>query len=156
MIWSIYMSFGKITHKGKYNVKFPDKYIGNPNAVVYRSSWERAAFLWCDRHPDVVKWCSEEVVIPYLYEVDKRLHRYFIDLYIEMSNGDKWIIEIKPSKQIKPPRKSKNKQKYIQESMTYVKNQNKWKAAREFANKRGWKFAIWDEHFLRKSGIMKF
>ena len=150
------MNFGKQTHKGKYRVKNPQKYIGNIDGITYRSSWERAAFLWCDRSPDVVKWSSEEIVIPYRYAVDERLHRYFVDLYLEMSNGDKWIIEIKPSKETKPPRKGKNRQRYLQESMTYIKNQNKWKAADQFAKKQGWRFAIWDEKFLKKAGILKF
>jgi len=73
-----------------------------------------------------------------------------------MSNGDKWIIEIKPSKETRPPKKGKNQRRYLQESMTYIKNRNKWKAAEEFAAKQGWRFAIWDEHFLKKAGILKF
>lgn len=150
------MNFGKQTHKGKYRVKNPEKYIGNVDGVTYRSSWERAAFLWCDRSPDVAKWSSEEIVIPYRYAVDERLHRYFVDLYLEMKNGDKWIIEIKPSKETKPPRKGKSQKRYIQESMTYIKNQNKWEAASQFAKKQGWRFAIWDEHFLKRTGILKF
>ena len=150
------MNFGKQTHKGKYRVKNPDKYIGNADAVTYRSSWERAAFLWCDRTVNVKKWSSEEVVIPYRYAVDERTHRYFVDLYLEMSNGDKWLIEIKPSKETRPPKKDKNHKRYLQESVTYIKNRNKWKAAEEFAKKQGWRFAIWDEHFLKKAGILKF
>lgn len=150
------MNFGKQTHKGKYRVKNPDKYIGNADVVTYRSSWERAAFLWCDRTVNVKKWSSEEVVIPYRYAVDERTHRYFVDLYLEMSNGDKWIIEIKPSKETRPPKKGKNHKRYLQESVTYIKNRNKWKAAEEFAKKQGWRFAIWDEHFLKKAGILKF
>jgi len=37
--------------------------------------------------------------------------------------------------------------------MTYVKNQNKWEAARSFAKDRGWEFQIWTEHTLEQMGI---
>jgi hypothetical protein len=150
------MAFGKQTHKGKYRVKNPSKYIGDIDDVVYRSSWERAAFLWCDRQPHVKQWNSEGIVIPYRSSVDGKPHRYFVDLYLEMADGRKWIIEIKPSKETRPPRKSANRQRYMTESLTYIKNQNKWDAARQFAKKQGWTFMIWDEHFLKSSGILKF
>ena len=35
--------------------------------------------------------------------------------------------------------------KFISESMTYVKNINKWEAAKEYAKDRGWRFVIWTE-----------
>jgi len=151
------MSFGKNTHKGKYRVKNVEKYVGDENKVTYRSSWERAAFLWADKSSRVKYWNSEEMVVPYRYTVDGRLHRYFIDLYLEMADGSKWLIEIKPSKECRPPTKrGKKKDRYLQESLTWVKNCNKWEAAKVFATKNGMTFAVWDEHFLKKSGIMKF
>ena len=71
-----------MAYSGKYRVKNIEKYRGDHTAVVYRSLWEKHAFKWCDNNTDVVEWSSEEVVIPYLYEVDKRPHRYFMDLKI--------------------------------------------------------------------------
>ena len=150
------MAFGKQTHKGKYRVKNPMKYIGDLDNVVYRSSWERSCFLWADRSPNVKQWNSEGVVIPYRSSVDGRPHRYFVDLYLEMRDGKRYIVEIKPFKETKPPRKSKNRQRYMAESLTYVKNQNKWDAARQFAKKQGWTFMIWTERELKSAGIMKF
>ena len=38
--------------------------------------------------------------------------------------------------------------------MTYVKNQNKWDAANEYAKDRGFEFQIWTEHTLQKMGIL--
>jgi len=37
--------------------------------------------------------------------------------------------------------------------MDYVKNQNKWKAADNFAKDRGWKFVVWTENTLERMGI---
>lgn len=150
------MSFGK-TYKGKYKLRKPEKYKGDPNQVVYRSSWERAAFKWCEMNSAVAEWSAEEVVIPYLDEATKRRRRYFIDLWIKWKNGKCTLIEIKPAKQLKPPKKPKRQTKrFIDESMTFVTNRCKWKAATEFAQKKGWTFQVWTENELKKIGALKW
>lgn len=133
-----------MAYSGRYKVKNPKKYDGDHTDVVYRSLWEKHAFKWCDDNPKVKRWSSEEVIIPYLYEVDKRYHRYFMDLKLIMEDGSTWLVEIKPDKERKPPTGKKTK-RYINEAMTFVKNQNKWKAADEYAKDRGWHFVIWTE-----------
>lgn len=132
-------------HQGKYKVKNPKKYRGDAHNVIYRSSWEKYAFKWCDETSDVKSWSSEEVIIPYLYEVDKRYHRYFVDLRIDFINGETWLIEIKPEKETKKPTSNMRTKRGLTEAMTYVKNMNKWYAAEDFAKNRGWKFVIWTE-----------
>jgi hypothetical protein len=144
-----------MAYSGRYIVKNKSKYKGDPTTVVYRSLWEKAAFKWCDENKDVKYWSSEEVVIPYLYEIDKRYHRYFMDLMITYTNGKTSLIEIKPEKQTKPPTGNRRTKKYISEGYTYVKNINKWSAAEEYALDRGWSFEIWTEIKLRKMGILK-
>jgi hypothetical protein len=143
----------KGTYKGKYTVKNPAKYAGNPRNVVYRSSWEKCAFKWCESNPNVVAWNSEEIVVPYISEIDNRPHRYYIDLQLKMKSGKVYLIEIKPSNQTKPPRKRKKTKKYLTEVKTYVTNTCKWKAANQFAKDRGWYFEIWTEHTLKGMGI---
>jgi hypothetical protein len=143
-----------MSYKGKYRVRNKEKYKGDVTNVVYRSMWERYCFKWCDQNSSVEKWAAERVVVPYLYEVDGRAHRYFVDLWIKFTNGDTYLIEVKPDKETRPPEFSGRRTKrYLQESLTYIKNQNKWKAAEEFAADRGWKFAVWTEHTLEKMGI---
>jgi hypothetical protein len=39
-------------------------------------------FIGANHNTDVKEWSSEEVVIPYYYDVDKKYHRYFMDLRI--------------------------------------------------------------------------
>ena len=41
-------------------------------------------------------WNSEEVVVPYKSTVDKKLHRYFGDLLIQMNDKSTYLVEIKP------------------------------------------------------------
>lgn len=92
-----------MAYSGRYKVKNRSKYKGDADNVVFRSLWERNAFKWCDDNDNVKQWASEEVVIPYFYEVDKRYHRYFMDLKIIYKTGKTVLIEIKPEKETKPP-----------------------------------------------------
>lgn len=143
-----------MAYKGRYTVKNKTKYKGDPSNIIYRSLWERNAFRWCDNNKSVKWWNSEEVVIPYLYEVDKRYHRYFMDLAIHFDTGKTVLVEIKPAKQTKPPTGSKRTKRYITEGYTYVKNQNKWEAASKYAKDNGYHFEIWTERELEKLGIL--
>jgi hypothetical protein len=137
------------TYKGKFVPKNPTKYMGDPNNIVYRSSWELKMFTRLDQDPNITKWASEEFSIPYLNPVDSKLHRYFPDVYAENIRGDKFVIEIKPDKETRPPAtKSRQTPKYINEVTTYVKNQAKWDAAKRFCEERGWQFQIVTEHHL--------
>ena len=142
-----------MAYKGKYKVQNKDKYKGDVKNVVYRSMWERYCFKWCDLNDDIEAWSAEEVVIPYLYEVDNKVHRYFVDLLIKFRQGGTFLIEIKPAKETVPPAGNRKTKRYLQESLTYIKNKNKWKAANEFALDRGWKFEVWTEDTLEKLGI---
>ena len=127
-----------MAYKGKYKIKHPEKYAGNPNKVVYRSLWERQAFKWCEGNSRVRAWNSEEVVIPYKCKTDNRIHRYFIDLFIEMDDGKCILVEIKPKKQTVAPKKpSRKTKKYLNEVTTYIKNTSKWTAANDFAQHKG-------------------
>ena len=143
-----------MAYKGKYKIKNPDKYAGNPNTVVFRSLWERNAFRWCENNPKVKLWNSEEIVVPYKSSVDKRLHRYYVDLLIQMENKETYLIEIKPKSQTQPPKpRSRKTKKFINEQLTYIKNNVKWEAADEFAKHKGWKFQVWTEETLKNLGI---
>jgi len=113
-------------------------------------------FIWCDKTPEIIEWSSEEVVIPYVYDIDKKYHRYFMDLKIKTKDGKVRLVEIKPKRQTAPPaRKNTRTKQYMSESLTYVKNQNKWNAAEKFAKDNGWTFEIWTEDTLKEMGILK-
>jgi len=143
-----------MAYRGKFTPKHPEKYVGDVKNIVYRSLWERNTFRWIDTQSSIVYWNSEEIVLPYVCETDKKVHRYYLDLWFQTKEGKNYIIEIKPKGQTKPPKTPQRKtRRYVKESLTYVKNQSKWKAASEFALNRGWKFEVWTEDTLKSLGI---
>ena len=139
--------------QGFFHPRNPFKYKGDPTNIVYRSGWERKIMDWLDNKEDVKCWSSEEIVIPYVSPVDGRMHRYFIDFYVEVvdknSNTQTMLIEVKPHAQTQEPKVPKRKTKrFITEVMTYGVNQAKWKAATEYCMDRGWEFKIITEYEL--------
>lgn len=143
-----------MAYSGKYKVKNPAKYKGDSTTVVYRSMWERNAFVWCENNPEIKEWSSEEVVIPYYYDVDKKYHRYFMDLKITYTDGRTVLVEIKPAKETEPPKRPDKSKRYMTEAFTFIKNKNKWEQAVSYAKDRGWSFEIWTEHTLEAKGIL--
>ena len=118
--------------QGKYFPKKPGKYKGDYRNIVYRSGWELKFMKFCDTNPSVTEWGSEEIVIPYISPVDNKRHKYYPDFYLK-TQGKKYVVEVKPSKQTKEPKKQRKMTKgYIQEVFTWGVNQAKWKAATEF------------------------
>jgi len=144
-----------MAYSGKYKVKNIKKYKGDPDKVTYRSHWEKLCFMWCENNSKVKSWSSEETVVPYKWDIDKRMHRYFVDLKITFNDGKTILVEIKPEKETELPKNPNKSKRYIGEAMTYVKNMNKWEAANEYAKDRGWEFQIWTENTLKSMGIMK-
>lgn len=138
--------------QGFYKVINKEKYKGDANNVVYRSSWELAYLFKLDTDPNVLEFSSEETVIQYR-DAQGKPHRYFVDFKVKRKVGEDIItelIEIKPYKETIPPvltEKKKTKTK-IHEVMTWDKNQRKWAAARRYCEIKGWQFRIVTEHDL--------
>lgn len=144
-----------MAYHGRYIPKNPHKYEGDLDNIQYRSMWERQVFRWCDLNPDIIKWSSEEVVIPYRCKTDGKPHRYFMDVKIKFRTGAVVLVEIKPKVQTQPPRERQKKtRKYLNEVYTYAKNVSKWEAAEQYAYERGWSFQIWTEDTLKQLGIV--
>ena len=142
-----------MSYKGKYYPSYPRKYKGDQTNIIYRSLWERKFMVYCDKNESILEWASEEISIPYRSPVDNRVHRYFPDFYMKVKerNGKikRYVIEVKPAKQTKPPVKPKRQTKgYIREAYEYAKNQAKWKMAREFCADRQWEFKVVTEKEL--------
>ena len=142
-----------MSYKGKYYPSYPRKYKGDPTNIIYRSLWERKFMVYCDKNDSILEWASEEISIPYRSPVDNRVHRYFPDFYMKVKErGGKikrYVIEVKPAKQTKPPVKPKRQTKgYIREAYEYAKNQAKWKMAREFCADRQGEFKVVTEKEL--------
>jgi len=133
----------------------PTKYKGDRNQIVFRSSWERAAFNFCDTEKAIIKWASEEVIIPYSDPLTGKPRRYFTDLWIRTRAPDgttaDFIVEIKPQSQVDEPVRGKGPkaEKRHQEAVVeWLTNQAKWKSAKAWCEKNGMKFLIWTEHHI--------
>jgi hypothetical protein len=144
-------------YKGRFSPKNPQKYVGNPTNIIYRSSWEISVMKYFDEHPNVLEWSSEETIIPYVSPLDNKIHRYFVDFYAKMKDRDgkitKYIIEVKPAAQTVAPEvqpyKKKPSKRYVEAVMKWGVNEAKWAAAREYCKDNGMQFTIITEKDLR-------
>lgn len=146
--------------QGKFKPKNPQKYKGDPTNIVYRSSWEFTYLSRLDNDPNVLKYSSEEIVIPYRSPIDGKIHRYFPDNWVKKKDPTtgkiiEFLVEIKPNKERNAPTpktKPQQTKRYLNEVKTWGVNSSKWEAAKAFCRTRGWSFIILDEYDL---GIAK-
>jgi hypothetical protein len=141
-----------MSNKGRFRPKNPQKYKGDANNIIYRSTWEIKVMNYLDENPNVIWWGSEELPIPYLSPVDRKKHRYFPDFIAKMRKADgtvmTYVIEVKPEKQTQPPTQKRKTKTFLQEAITYEVNKAKWYAATEFCKDHGWQFLILTERHL--------
>ena len=140
-------------YKGKFQPTDPSKYKGNPRNIIYRSMWERQCMVYFDRNENVIEWSSEEIAIPYVSPWDNKIHRYYPDFLVKVKKGqviETRVIEVKPSKFLKPPKEGRKKTKaYLYEGREWGRNTAKWAAAKDYCSKRDWMFDVWTEKTLR-------
>ena len=143
-----------MTYSGTYKIKHKSKYKGDVSNVVYRSMWEKKFMIFCDRTRSIVEWGSEEIIIPYRCPTDGKVHRYYPDFYIKVLNKDgkykKYIIEVKPKKQVAGPDKNPKRKTaaWKRDVLTFMKNQAKWEAAEDYCDDRRMNFMILTEDHL--------
>lgn len=126
----------------------------NTIKLNYKSSIELKAFRYCDMNKYIVRYGIEPFAIPYVKPTTGKIHRYYIDIFIEFSTNDKFLVEVKSSSETKPPRKPSKKtikaiENYNKALETYMINKSKWEAARNFAKERNLKFIILTENELK-------
>ena len=152
------MSERKQKYKGKFTPENPSKYAGDTSNIIYRSGWERRCMKFFDNNPSILQWASEEVVIPYYDTATKKVRRYFPDFLIKIKdkNGQEktHLIEVKPSKDMRPPVGGigKKKSTVLYEMKTYQMNRDKFAAARKWCDDRNIIFDIWTEKHLQQKG----
>lgn len=134
------------------------KYVGK-QLPIYRSSWELRAFMSLDKNNNILKWGSENFVIPYTdITRNNEKHRYVVDLFFEIKdytkNGlpIKWLIEIKPENQaiLQPVKRGRSTEKMLADSIIITRNKCKWAAAVGFCKARGWHFGVYTEKGINK------
>lgn len=155
--------FNSNYNKGIFNPSNKEKCLnckGNGKEITYRSKWEKIFMSWCDREENILEWGSEIYQIPYYSQLDGKTHRYISDFVMTCKtkdgNTEKWLIEVKPKSQVprldeggniiypKPPKRKTEKQmqNWTEMCNTLKKNDEKWKSAKEWCYKYGYKFKV--------------
>jgi hypothetical protein len=137
--------------QGKFNLKNPDKYLGN-KTPLYRSSWEFTFMKMCDENPAILKWASESIKIPYRNPFTGKYTIYVPDFFIHYvdakNNQHTELIEVKPLNQtsLREAKKNTNNQAHA------VLNNAKWEAARSWCKQNGVTFRIISEKDMFHQG----
>lgn len=169
------------THQGYYKVKNTSKYVGDPNLVIYRSSWEFSFCKWADHSDSILRWSSEPVKVKYYDRVSKldecrksgldpnnpsnwTVKNYNTDFWVEVKKSEteieRWFIEIKPKNKLIRPKPVpstaplKDQKRFVRESKEYLINEAKFAAMKEWSERNGAKFYVFTEEHLHKFGII--
>jgi NADH pyrophosphatase NudC (nudix superfamily) len=128
-------------HQGKYIPRNPQKFEGDVNNIIFRSSWELKCLQFFDNNPAITKVMSEEIKIPYWNPVKRKPANYFPDFYIELVDKSgtfrRELIEVKPHSQVV---EQKNESVYT--ALSRAVNYAKWEAAVKWCTARGINFRI--------------
>lgn len=139
-------------HQGRYRLIHPDKYIGDPGDVIYRSGLELQFMRFCDNSSFVTKWGSEVIIIPYT-DHENKTRKYYPDFYMEVRNPaalgmeSRYVVEVKPwqetQKPVVPDKATLSKLRSLEYQLKmYRKNMFKWSKAIEWSKARGMEFKI--------------
>ena len=122
--------------------------------INFKSSLELRCIRYCDMNIHITKFSLEPFCIPYLSPKDGKIHRYFIDFFIEFSNGQKFLVEVKSSGEtVSPKIPGKKTEKailnYQKALQTFAVNTAKWESAKSFCKEKGLTFIILTEKELK-------
>jgi len=139
--------------QGFYEVKNPNKYVGN-GKPKFRSSWEMTFMMFLDSNDNVVNWASEPLSIPYRHPLTGKMTMYvpdFIVTYKGPNNTRKTeLIEIKPKSQSVVEAKMKDREKAV-----IAVNYAKWDQAVKWARQNGITFRVLTEENIFHQGSQK-
>lgn len=133
-------------HQGIVPERLLKKYVNSKRTepIIYRSGLELKFIEFCECNPKIQRWVSEPFSIQYFSRLKNKVANYYPDYVIENTNGEKIIVEVKPTSQtIKP---SMNSSEWDKEA--WIVNCDKWKYAKQFAEDNNMKFIIVTEKFF--------
>ena len=137
--------------QGKFNLKFPQKYIGT-RSPTYRSSWEFAFMRFCDENPSIENWASESIKIPYRHPLTGKYTIYVPDFFISYADkgGRKRVelIEVKPANQTLKEKTGRSRANQAH----WIINQAKWEAARAWCKQKNIFFRVITEADIFHNG----
>jgi hypothetical protein len=126
--------------------------MGDVTKIRYMSSYELSVHEFLDNNPNVIRWGSEIIAIPYVKPTDSRIHKYYPDYYVEFMDKNKDIRrevwEVKPEAQTRKPRAGRKHSLY--ENVQLAVNIAKWQAAQAWCGDRGIAFRILTEKSVFK------
>jgi hypothetical protein len=163
------------TQQGYYKPEHPEKYVGDINLIIYRSSWELAFCKYCDYSPSIKRWSAEPISVPYYNRVSNleenqklgldpnnpvnwKIKKYNIDFWIEQEVNNKLqkiFVEIKPKDKLKkpiPPDKNaplKEQKQFVIKAKEYIVNEAKFAAIKAWAEKNNSLFYVFTEDTLK-------
>lgn len=139
-----------MAYKTKFVPKNKNKYIGDSSNITCRSLWERNICKFCDDNPSIIKWSSEEIVIPYINPLDQKYHNYYPDFVIQFKVNEEmktWMVEVKPKKQTYLKENASKKEK-----ITWIINNSKWEAAKKYCERNKMEFKLITEKEIFANG----
>jgi len=147
-----------MSYTGRYSLKNPKKYMGIGASPIYKSRNELVVFSKLDNDPNIVRWGYEILDIPYMNPIDRKIHKYKIDIYCEVKKNDsiqKCLIEIKQSTDLKMPKSptlinQRSRQRYNYSMRSYIVNRSKWGAAETVCKQAGLKLMFITEKDIEK------
>lgn len=142
--------------QGYYKLRNPEKYVGDPSKIIYRSSWEYRFCKFCDDNLAVIRWSSEPFPIKYISPLDGKEHNYYIDFYMRaIRDGIErdYLVEVKPESSLQKPvfegkQTLKRLAQFNKAAETWLINSAKFAAAREYAATINYHFVVVTEEFL--------
>lgn len=82
-------------HRGEYISQKSGK------TYKYRSGWELLVMKHLDNDAKTSAWSYESIVIEYVSNAKTgRKRKYYPDFYVELSTGEKQLIEVKPTRKL--------------------------------------------------------
>jgi hypothetical protein len=109
----------------------------------------------CDEHPNVYKWASESIKIPYRHPFTGKYTIYVPDFFIvyndKNSKKHAEMVEVKPMSQTTMEAAGKSMAKRKQVLINYAK----WEAARAYAKQNKLRFRVVSEEDLFHNGKRK-
>jgi hypothetical protein len=137
--------------QSQYRVKNPEKYMGN-KTPYFRSSWEFAFMRFCDENPNVIKWASEAIKIPYRNPFTGKYTVYVPDFFISYIDAENRqhneLIEVKPLNQTSFKEAKNNRLNQAHAAL----NEAKWAAARQWSKQNSVVFRIVNENDIFHNG----
>lgn len=134
--------------------KYKNPIKTNEDIPIFRSSWEYKFINWLENADSVSSWSSESIPIMYIMPGGDT-HTYWPDFFVEMRDGKKYLIEIKPEIQTRRPSYILKKYKHNPAQAEYIfrtwtKNIRKWISAKKYCEEHGIIFKIITENIINK------